>query len=986
MKARSVSNNGVLHALTRIRQSAGVFTMAIVLTLTFLVSSTSVYAQQTSGALYGKVAGGSAVTAENVDTGFKRSVTASSDGSYRIGSLPPGSYKVTYNDGTATQTKDADVAIGSSTLVGSGTGVLELEKFVVGGLSVNPVDFSSTESVSVFNEKQIDLLPVARNPTSIALLAPGTTLGDTAFGNLASFGGASVAENAYFVNGFNISNFRNGLDPATVPFEFYSQFEIKTGAYSAEFGRSTGGVISATTKSGTNEYHAGANVYFQPSSGYETRPDSYYKDATGSNKLLTYNGGDKRESLTANIFASGPLWKNKVFFYGLYQTRDIKQEDVTSAGTQHLLQESDDPFWGAKLDIVPFQNHRLEFTAFRDQSRLTGTQYPYSMATRKADMSAAPSVTFTDRGGTTKIGRYTGTFFEKLTISALYGKSTQNLTDSGSQDVIPYVLDGRSGSLVYVAGNPNGTVSEASDEREARRLDGEFSFNFAGTHRLRAGFDQEDNLSADLTKYSGDKYFRYFNIPGSGIVNGAAVPAGPNIGYVRERVYRNGGSFQVKSDAWYVEDNWTLLNDRLNLRLGLRSESFENLDSLGKTFIKIDGQKAPRIGASYDLFGNKTTKVYANYGRYHLPVASNTNVRLAGGEYFTQDFYVLTSVNSAGQPTKGAKLGDQVVLSDGSVHDRREIVDQNISPMYQDEWVLGFQHALSKNLMLGMRFTTRNISGTAMDDMLVDHALQTWGRANGFPTFTFSGAHAYVLANPGRPIKMSWDFNGNGTLEANEDALLTVAQLMYPSAERKYNAVEFTLERVWDGKWNAQLSYTWAQSYGNYEGWVLSDNGQDDAGITQLFDTPDLTINTYGKLPNDRRHQFKAFGSYAVTPELSLGVNLLLASGRPINNIGAYNDAILGSAYGSSYALVPRGSAGTTEWQFNTDLSLVYRPKWGKERMTFSLDIFNLFNGRTATEVFEQSQLDDGSKDYRYLAPTSWQAPRFLRLSASFEY
>jgi hypothetical protein len=194
------------------------------------------------------------------------------------------------------------------------------------------------------------------------------------------------------------------------------------------------------------------------------------------------------------------------------------------------------------------------------------------------------------------------------------------------------------------------------------------------------------------------------------------------------------------------------------------------------------------------------------------------------------------------------------------------------------------------------------------------------------------------------------------------------------------------MRRVWDGKWNAQLSYTWAQSYGNYEGWVLSDNGQDDAGITQLFDTPDLTINTYGKLPNDRRHQFKAFGSYAVTSELSLGVNLLLASGRPINSIGAYNDAILGSAYGSSYQLVPRGSAGTTDWQFNTDLSLVYKPKWGKERMTFALDIFNLFNGRTATEVFEQSQLDDGSKDYRYLAPTSWQAPRYMRMSASFEY
>jgi len=980
MNARSVSDNGVLHALTRIRQSAGVFTMAIVLSV-----GTTVYAQQTSGSIYGKVASGSTITVENIATGSKRSATASSDGSYRIGALAPGPYKVTYNDGTATQTKDADVAIGGNTLIGTGSGVLELEKFVVGGLSVNPVDFSSTESVSVFNEKQIDLLPIARNPTSVALLAPGTTLGDTAFGNLASFGGASVAENAYFVNGFNISNFRNGLDPATVPFEFYSQFEVKTGAYSAEFGRSTGGVINASTKSGTNEYHAGVNVYWQPSEGYDIAPNSFFTNNSGVNTPLVYNGADKREQLTANIFASGPIWKNKIFFYGLYQTRDISQEDVTSSGTQHLTQESDDPFWGVKLDVVPFENHRLEFTAFRDESRLVGTQYPYVLATHTVNRSSDPSLTYTDRGGTTKIGRYSGTFFEKLTLSALYGKSTQDLTDSGSRDPNPYIVDNRSGTSRIIGGNPNGTISKAMDEREAMRFDAEYSFDLFGTHRLRGGLDTEDNLSQDLTTYSGDRYFLYSNVPSSGVVNGATVPS-PNVGTVRERIYRNGGSFQVKSDAWYIEDNWTLMSDRLNLRLGLRSESFENLDSVGKTFIKIDGQKAPRIGASYDLFGNKKTKLYANFGRYHLPVASNTNVRLAGGEFFTADYYVLTGLNADNTPIKGAKLGGTQVLSDGSVHDRREIVDMDISPMYQDEWVLGFQHALSKDVLIGARFTTRKINGTAMDDMLVDHALTAWANANGFPSFDATGSNAYVLANPGRPIHMFWDFNENGSLDANEEAHLTVEQLQYPAAVRKYNAVELTMEKVWDGKWSAQFSYTWSQSYGNYEGWVLSDNGQDDAGITQLFDTPDLTRNTYGKLPNDRRHQFKLFGAYAITPELTLGVNSLLSSGRPINKIVPYDDAILGSAYGVSYMGVPRGSAGTTDWQFRTDLSLVYRPKWGQDRLNFSLDVFNVLNGKTATEVFESSEDAGGDPDPRWGKPTSWQTPRYMRLSASFEY
>jgi hypothetical protein len=489
-----------------------------------------------------------------------------------------------------------------------------------------------------------------------------------------------------------------------------------------------------------------------------------------------------------------------------------------------------------------------------------------------------------------------------------------------------------------------------------------------------------------VTTYSGLLYYRYYNIPSSGVVNGATVPAGPNVGYVRERNLAQGGSFTVKSDAWYIEDNWSLMSDRLNLRLGLRNESFENLNGANEQFIEIKSQKAPRIGATYDLFGNKTTKVYANFGRYHLPVASNTNVRLAGGETFTQDFYVLTSVGSDGLPVKGAKLGTTNVLGDGTVGDTRTLVDLDIKPMYQDEWVVGVQHSLSKDLLVGVRFTTREIAGTAMDDMLVDHALESWAHANGFPTFDGAGLNHYVLANPGRAIRTFWDFNGDGDLDTNEEAVLTPQMLNYPSATRKYNSLELSLEKVWDGKWNAQVSYTWSQSYGNYEGWVLSDNGQDDAGITQMFDTPDLTINTYGYTPNDRRHAFKAFGSYAVTSELSLGLNMLVESGRPINKLVPYNDSILGGAYGVSYLGVPRGTAGRTDWLFRTDLSLVYRPKWSKERLTLALDIFNILNGSTATEVFESYQDDGGDRDYRWGAPTSWQAPRYMRLSASFEY
>jgi hypothetical protein len=961
MNARSVSNNGVLHALTRIRLKAGAFTM------------------QTTGAVYGKVAAGSAVTAENVDTGAKRTVTAGSDGSYRIGALPPGNYKMTFADGT---TKEASVAVGSNTPVGTDSEVLELPKFMVGGLSVNPIDFGSTETVAVFNEKTLDTLPVARNPTAVALLAPGTTLGDTAFGNLASFGGASVSENAYFVNGFNISNFRNGLDPADIPFEFYNQFEIKTGGYGAEFGRSTGGVINATTKAGSNEYKAGANFYFQPDAGRENAPDSYFVNSAGNTVPLAYNAADYWQEWQANVWASGALWKNKIFFYGLYNARNLEREDAIINGTRMLHRNIEDPFYAAKIDIIPFDGHRLEYTGFQDESQQVDTEYDFDHTT--GVVSGDPAYNYYDRGGRTHIGKYTGVFFEKLQVSAMFGKSKQNRTDSGSEDAKPFIYDGRSGSLVYIQGNPNLLISTASDEREATRFDAEYPFELFGNHRLRAGFDSEENVSNSNDFYSGGKYWRYYAIPASGLINGTPV-TGPNVGAVRERIYSNGGSFQVKSDAWYIEDNWTLLNDRLNLRIGLRNESFENLNGEGDTFIKIDSQKAPRLAASYDLRGDKKTKIFANYGRYHLPIASNTNVRLAGGELFTEEYFVLTSVNADGTPVIGAKLGNTNVYSDGTVKDRRAIVDLDIKPMYQDEFIVGFQHALNKDISVGARFTHRIISGTAIDDVIVDHALTAWAQDNGFGGYDATDLHAYVLANPGRDIHMFWDFNENGSLESNEEVTLTADMLGYPKASRTYYALELFAEKVWDGKWNASFSYTWSQSFGNYEGWVLSDTGQDDAGITTLFDSPMNTENTKGYLPNDRRHQIKIFGAYKLTPELDIGTNILLSSGRPMNRIGWRDDPVRGSG-SNDYLLAPRGSVGTTDWVFNTNLSLVYRPKWGEDRLSFQLDAFNVFNGKAVTEVVETAQNASGGVDPSYGTSSAWQRPRYFRLSANFEY
>ncbi|HEX2861877.1 MAG TPA: hypothetical protein VHN79_09570, partial [Lacunisphaera sp.] len=120
-------------------------------------------------------------------------------------------------------------------------------------------------------------------------------------------------------------------------------------------------------------------------------------------------------------------------------------------------------------------------------------------------------------------------------------------------------------------------------------------------------------------------------------------------------------------------------------------------------------------------------------------------------------------------------------------------------------------------------------------------------------------------------------------------------------------------------------------------------------------------------------------------PEFTIGSNILLQSGRPINRIGWQDDPVRG-ATSNDYHLVPRGSVGTTDWVFSTNLSLVYRPKWASDRVTFALDAFNIFNGKAVTEVVETAQNASGGVDPSYGTASAWQRPRYFRLSANFEY
>jgi hypothetical protein len=967
------------------------------------LSSAAIAQDVTSGSLTGAVTdssgnavAGAKVTVTSTDQGFSRFSTTSSTGSFTVVQLPIGNYTVTIegNGFATTKLEDVKVSLGGNSYsfeVAAAGG----NEIVVTGTAVRAVDFSGTATGQVFNVQEIaEQLPVARNVDGLQLLAPQTTSGDAAFGGV-SIGGSSVAENIFYINGMNITNFRTFVGGTTVPFEFYDEVQVKTGGYQAEFGRNTGGAIIALTRSGSNTFKGGFNVYYSPDSLREDAPNTY----------LANNSLDKRSQVEGNIWASGPIIKDRLFFFGFFNPRYSFQSDTTVTG-EKTTRRIKDPFFGGKLDLNLFDGHRVEATYFNDSQD------------EDVEVDGSPTTNFS--GGENLIFKYTGAFTDFLTVSALYGKSKFNQTSAGADDAIPYVLDGRipANGLVYVAGNPAGVIDTGKDERENYRFDVDLNFQLLGSHQLRAGFDVEKLNAENFTIYSGGIYNRYYRSGAAGALGGL-IPA--NTDYVRVRNLQSGGSFDSENTAFYIQDNWDV-TDNLNLSLGLRNDKFVNKDGLGDSFTSLKNQWAPRIGFNFDPTGEKKIRVSGFYGRYYLPVAANTNIRLAGSETFLQDWYTLP-VNASGaytgdliNPTLGTRVQADV-LSPGGVSPVSTLVSKNLKPQFMDEFILGGEWKFADRWSAGINLTYRKL-GAVLEDIdldgsgtygsVIDQFCNTQTLAYCNPTTNPGvGSGGYVLFNPGSDVVVDVT-DAAGTLH---EVTLTSQFLGVPKAERKYYAAEFTVDRDFDGTWGLSASYVWSRSRGNYEGGVKSDNGQDDTGLTQDFDELGWVDGSYGFLPNHREHTFKLYGNWAPVENLNIGFNALLQSPRKfgcqgtypiVGDLGANSRATrnlasswycnaqiaAGNIDGTLNQPVGRGTVFQSDWNKRIDLSFAYTiPVQDTAGLTFRADIFNVFNFKSKLDFNEFGDLDDPAViNPNYRRVTLYQTPRFIRFGFSAKF
>jgi hypothetical protein len=269
------------------------------------------------------------VSITNVATGITTTVTTNSDGFYIAPNLLPGEYQVTVSaKGFNPETrKGISLTVGAQQVynltlqVGSAAGaVVEVTT------EAPAVQLASSDISAVVNANTVRELPLnGRSWTDLAALQPGVETiqtqpsfatgsdrGNRGFGQQLTISGARPQQNNYRLDGVSLNDYANGAPGSVLGgnlgVDAIQEFSVLTSNYSAEYGKTSGGVVNAVTRSGTNTFH-GSVYEFLRNSALDAR--NFFEDPTAAKASF------KRNQFGGAI--GGPLVKNRTFFFADYE-------------------------------------------------------------------------------------------------------------------------------------------------------------------------------------------------------------------------------------------------------------------------------------------------------------------------------------------------------------------------------------------------------------------------------------------------------------------------------------------------------------------------------------------------------------------------------------------------------------------------------------------------------------------------------------------
>jgi hypothetical protein len=265
---------------------------------------------------------------KNVATGVERTVTTNADGFYTTVNLLPGSYQIAISaTGFNSETRHGvTMSVGSQITIDITLRVGTISNKVEVTAAVPDVQLTSSDISAVVTANTVRELPLnGRSWTDLAALQPGVETiqtqpsfatgsdrGNRGFGQQLTISGARPQQNNYRLDGVSLNDYANGAPGSVLGgnlgVDAIQEFSVLTSNYSAEYGKTSGGVVNAITRSGTNEFHGSVYEFLRNSS---LDAKNYFEPADA-----------KKASFKRNQFGGaigGPIIPNRTFFFFDYE-------------------------------------------------------------------------------------------------------------------------------------------------------------------------------------------------------------------------------------------------------------------------------------------------------------------------------------------------------------------------------------------------------------------------------------------------------------------------------------------------------------------------------------------------------------------------------------------------------------------------------------------------------------------------------------------
>ena len=670
--------------------------------LMLLVSSIpnvpDVVAQTSSGGISGTVSDESGgvvanaeITVENRATAASRSTHTDPTGRYAVVQLPPGLYQITAKrDGFQTSVSaGVSVTVGREAVANLAlkVGAISSELTVNGETEL--VDTRSAAVSGLMTNQFLQELPLnGRDLNQLALLVPGVVMTRRAAdsgsaANKLVMNGSRPSQNSFMLDGSDINDATNTTPTSAagvmLGVDTLREFRVLTNSYSAAYGRSAGGVVSAVTKSGTNQLHGSLFEFIRNS---DVDAKNFFDSHTAPIPPL------RRNQFGAEV--DGHIVKNKTFFMTSYEGLRWRLGLTTIAvvpGANARLGNIPNqpavtvsPVVPGYLNLVPLPNGPLfsdgtgqfvnsasqktneNFATSRIDHRIGEKTFLFARYTYDAAKQAVPdSLNLSTANSSTRNQYFTAEathiFNERLldTFRFSFNKSLSQSSPSYQRPIDP--------TLSFLPGDPFGQIS----------ITGLFSL---GPSRFGPSFLNlklfQFNDSASYTKgrhsLAMGVDYRFFHLPAqqvqspfgfyqfSSLTNFLqAIPTSVEMTLPSSNLVRN---WRQSMFAAYVQDE-VRMNRRLTLNLGLRYERISvpgeengllsNLRSLedpkatvGPLFVNPSNLNfAPRVGLAWDPFGDGKTSVRSAFGIFYDELWSDFYLNAGNRQ---PPFYTLGSV------------------------------------------------------------------------------------------------------------------------------------------------------------------------------------------------------------------------------------------------------------------------------------------------------------------------------------------------------